>query len=444
MYDTVAQYGQVLSGDIDDWHPPVLVRLWQLLHPLAAGTAPMFLVQVVLYAAGFSLIIGALAITGRWRSALGAALLALSPLLLGWQMVVLKDAQMLGGLLAALGIFAHYHLTNRRMPAAAAIVVGLLLVYATLVRANGLFATVPLVVLMLPKRKRLLPSAALAVAAMAAVLAVTPLINHRLFGAEPSGVAKTQPVFDLAAIAVASHDRTLFTEAELAQIDARHCVKAFFWDPLGDPTACSAATERLMDEPAGQLYAALAQSVGRHPLGYALHRVAHWNSTERWLVEPGLPDEAPPIEAEANDLDLGTPSSQTAATWQDDAAVEGATPLGWPIVWTVIALALLPAAWRRRGDPAGNVSFALVVSALTLEASFLLVSIASDLRYHLWPMAASALALVLLADDLRLKRLERIAAAAALLFVIAGGIVARNSLPRAADNYEGMVHAASG
>ena len=34
MYDTVAQYEQVLSNQVDDWHPPVMVRLWQVLHSL--------------------------------------------------------------------------------------------------------------------------------------------------------------------------------------------------------------------------------------------------------------------------------------------------------------------------------------------------------------------------------------------------------------------------
>src|SRR5881275_3707109 len=60
MYDTVAQYRQVLGGPVDDWHPPVMVRLWQLLHPLAAGPAPMFVTQVALYGAGFALIVAAL------------------------------------------------------------------------------------------------------------------------------------------------------------------------------------------------------------------------------------------------------------------------------------------------------------------------------------------------------------------------------------------------
>ena len=172
MYDTVAQYGQVLSGAVDDWHPPVMVRLWQLLHPLGGGTAPMFALQVALYAGGFALIVAALARAGRWRSAIAAAVLALSPLLLGWQMVVLKDEQMLGSLLASVGIVAHYRLARRAMPIAAAAVVALLILYATLVRANGLFATVPLAVLLLPTRKRPLVSAGLALAVSFGVLFV--------------------------------------------------------------------------------------------------------------------------------------------------------------------------------------------------------------------------------------------------------------------------------
>ena len=69
MYDTVAQYRQVLGGPVDDWHPPVMVRVWQLLPPLAGGTAPMFVLQVALYAAGFALLVGSLARSGRWRAA---------------------------------------------------------------------------------------------------------------------------------------------------------------------------------------------------------------------------------------------------------------------------------------------------------------------------------------------------------------------------------------
>jgi hypothetical protein len=446
MYDTVAQYGQVLGDPVDDWHPPVMVRLWQLLHPLGPGTAPMFVLQAALYALGFALIVAALVRSSRWRAAIAAAVLALSPLLLGWQMVVLKDTQMLGALIASIGIVAHWRLRGRSLPRVATAAMVLLIAYATLVRANASFATVPLAVLLLPARRSALASLALALVGGAAILLLQPLINHGLLHAEPSDVAKSEPIFDLAGIAVRTPEEpsSAFTASERQEIIDRHCSKAFFWDSLTDPTGCADATERAMKASAGQLYLQLAREAALHPIAYAHHRLAHWNSTERWLIAPGLPDAGPPDEVEPNDLGLASPTSPIVAIWQDAAAAEATTPFGWPIVWTLIGLALFPAAWRRRRDPAGSLALALLASAITLEASFLAISIASDLRYHLWPMAASPLALILLSDDIQLKRLEWIGAIGVLALLVGGGLLTRSTLPTAPDSYEGMITAASG
>ena len=443
-YDTVAQYQQVLGGTVDDWHPPIMVRLWQALHPLAAGMAPMFALQLALYAAGFALIVAALFRSGRWRAGLCAGLLAVSPLLLGWQMVVLKDAQMAGALVAATGIVIHYRLSGRRVPAVATAFILVLLAYGTFVRGNAAFATAPLAVLLLQRPAPIIRRAALAVGVLILVLPVSPLINQRLLGAAPSGIAKSQPVFDLAAIAEASHDPRPFTEAERGAIRARHCVKAFFWDPLGDPTACGPATERLKQQSETKLYLELARAAVKHPFVYAGHRLLHWNSTERWLVAPGLIGAGPPDEAEPNDVGLETPRSPIVGAWQSAAAFEAGTPLGWPIAWTLIGLLLAPLTWRRRFDPAGSVALALIASALTLEASFLAISIASDLRYHLWPMTASALALVLLSDDIRLRSRSTVAAGGLLALAIAAGLWTRATLPRAPDTYQAAIHAPTG
>jgi hypothetical protein len=445
MYDTVAQYGQVLSNEVDDWHPPVMVRLWQALHSLTPGTAPMFVLQVALYGAGFGFIVAALVRIGRWRAAIATAVLALSPLLLGWQMVVLKDGQMLGTLLAALGIVAHYRLTATRIPIFAAVVVVLLIAYATLVRANAVFATIPLAIMLLPIRNRPLAAALVGSVAIAVLLAATPLINHRLMGAQRSGVEKSQALFDLAAIAIATpHAPSPFTHGERAEIVRKHCVKSFFWDPLGDPTACGPVTERLDGQSDRALFIDLAHAIAAHPAAYAEHRLKHWNSTERWLVPPNLPEAAPPDESEDNDVGLRNPASPLMPAWQSVAAAEAATPLGWPIVWTLVALLLVPSAWRRREEPDGSLALALLASALVLEASFLVVSIASDLRYHLWTIAAVPLALILLSNDLRFSRPRWVGAAALLALVIAGGLVTRSTLPAAPSEYEAMVQAASG
>ncbi len=446
MYDTVAQYGQLVSGHVDDWHPPIMVRLWQLILPLGPGTAPMFVLQAAAYAAGFALIVAALARNGRWRAATAATILAVSPLLLGWQMVVLKDAQMMAALVVAVGIIAFYRLSGRELPILAAVGASLLIGYATLVRANALFATVPLTVLLLPTRGRALISLVLAIAGLALVLALAPIVNHRLLRAGATKVANTEPLFDLAAIAVDTGPsaHSLFTPTERRELVNRHCVKAYFWDPLGDPGGCASATNRVMMMPVGELYRELAVSVALHPVAYARHRLAHWNSTERWLVQPGLPDDAPPVEAEPNNLGLGSPTSDFASSWQDVAAIEAGTPFGWPIVWTVLALLLVLPAWRRRAYPAGSLALALVASSLALEASFLVISIGSDLRYHLWPMAASALALILLSGDLRLPRERWILVGVVMALVIGAGLVFRGSLPPAPETYDDMVHAASG
>lgn len=400
----------------------------------------MFVLQGGLYAVGSGLIVTALARAGRWRAAVGTATLALSPLLFGWQMVVLKDGQMDGAIIGAFGMVTYYRLRSRRIPAVVTTLVVLLLVYATLVRTNGIFATAPLAILLLPRPASIVSRVALILGTTVAVLAVSPLINHRLFGAEPSGIAKSQPIFDLAAIAIKASGSTPFTEAEAQQLANGHCVKAFFWDPLGDPTACGSVTERVKAQAEPALYVELARAAITHPMAYAEHRIRHWNSTERWLVSPGLNGAGPPDEDEPNDVDLTTPASGLVPVWQDLAGIEAGTPLGWPIAWTTLGLVLLPLAWRRRADPAGGLALALLVSALTLETSFLLISIASDLRYHLWPMTASPLALILLSNDLRLARRGWVVGAAALVFVIGGGVFARMTLPRAPDSYHAMVH----
>ena len=144
MYDSVDQYGQVLRGAYDDWHPPIMARLWSILHLGWDGQAPMFVLQAALYWLGLGLIAAALAREGAWRAAAAVLVLGALPVFAGWQAAVLKDAQMAAAMLAATGIAGWWRLADRRLPPPAAIAVALLLAYATLVRANAVFAVAPL------------------------------------------------------------------------------------------------------------------------------------------------------------------------------------------------------------------------------------------------------------------------------------------------------------
>ena len=439
MYDTVAQYGQVLAGEFEDWHPPIMARLWAVLHGVFGdvggnAAAPMLVLQMASYWAGLALIAAALASIRKPKCAVAVLAIGVTPLFLGWQGTVLKDAQMLGAMLAAVGLVAWWRLRARSVPVWAWLLVAVLLGYATLVRANAVFATVALVVMLVGPRNWLVRGG-LALAGVGAVLAVSPAINHGLLQAKSSGVERTEAIYDLSAIAVrAPGVPTGLSAAAVRTIAAKHCVKPFFWDPLGEPERCGPQVEALHAYPPGTLYRMLASAIVRAPAAYVAHRLAHWNSTERWLVGAGSPSALPPVTSQPNDLDLASPG-QAARLWQTIETVTLDTPLGWPIAFLSVALVGIAVAIRRDASPLRDLALALLVSAVLLEASFLVLSIASDLRYHLWSMVATTIAVVLLVADRRFTRRELIAGCVALGLVAVSGTVARVILPTPPATY---------
>lgn len=438
MYDSVDQYGQALRGAYDDWHPPIMARLWSVLLLARDGQAPMFVLQAALYWLGLGLIAAALARDGAPRAAAAVLALGALPLFAGWQAAVLKDAQMAGALLAATGLACRWQLGGRRVPVVAAAGIALLLVYATLVRANAVFATAPLACGLFGwvGVRRPAPRAAILLGLVAFVLIAAPFVNHRLLAAEETGVARSLPVFDLAGIAYHAGPEAapILPPAAWQAMAARHCYTPFFWDPLADEGHCGFIQEGLEEQaPGGLLFRVWAESAARHPLAYAGHRLAHWNATLRWLVPRGRPLAAPPGISEPNGLGLASPgpAGEAAAAIGDWLAE---TPLGWPILWFAAALAALVCA-----RPDQRLAVTLALSAVLLEASFLLVSISSDLRYHLWPMLATGIAWALIARAP--PRCGRVVwMAGGLIFLLGlAGLAARLALPPATGGYAGML-----
>jgi hypothetical protein len=274
---------------------------------------------------------------------------------------------------------------------------------------------------------------------MAAVLVLTPLIDADLLDATPSGVRTTEPLFDLAAIAVRTGDAnaTGIDPAGIAALRRGRCVKTYFWDTLGDGP-CADAIEDLASRPVSAMYLQLAQAAIRHPVAYAEHRLAHFNMTQRWLVGRGLMDGWPPSRSQPNEQGLRDPGP-VASWWIDATRPLADTPLGWPIVWVTLAVVAAIEALRRAASPLRDLAFALLISSLALEASFVAISIAADLRYHLWPMIAAALGTVLLIAEARPARRMAVASALALALVIASCVAARLTLPHAPSSYPEML-----
>lgn len=432
MFDTVRQYSQVLSGVYDDWHPPVMARLWALLHPLGSGTEPMLLLQLASYWIGLGALAAAL---GRWR-ALAVLAIGASPLFLGWQAVVLKDGQLVGALACAVGLVAWFRLRARPMTWPAVAAVALCLAYATLVRANAAFSTVPLVLLLfLPARHRFRRPAFMFAGILLAILA-SQFAGRHLFGARDSGVSRVEALYDLAGIAVRTGDVPGIDGAALA---AHRCVKPLFWDPMQGREDCQVPLGDIRRLPPGTLYAMLARAAVAHPLAYAAHRLAHLNATVRWLVPQHWPLAAPPAYDEPNALGLASNPGPAFLRWQRFAGTFADTPLGWPIFWIALGICGLAQASRVRPAPRRALAFALILSALCQEASFAVLSISSDLRYHLWPMLAVALAWTLLWEKWHWDR-RTILCAAGLCLILLPGLVARLTLPETPVAYADLLN----
>ena len=478
MHDSIEQYGQALTGDYDDWHPPIMARTWALLNHVHAGSGPFFLIQMALWWGGLGLLAAALGRQGRHKAAALVLLVGVVPLWLGWATVVLKDAQMACCLVMAAGLAAldpppqgeggvaadsdmpgacrsreagsrsepwrrsrwwrgiparigalHREgdtppssLRDVTSPFRGGLIVVLIL-YATLVRGNAAFATVPFALALFDwgGLRRWPARIATLLVLTAAVLAASGPINRGLLGAERSHVERFLPFYDLVGIAHFAPLATLpgLAPGQWAEAERRRCYTPFYWDSYGDPAECGFISDALEteDDRHGGILRTWANTVVHHPVAYAHHRIVQLNANLRFWVGPNESSAVPPLYSEGNALGLGEPPVAAARALTDSAALMAASPLGWPILWFALALGLL---WASRGDGRQiRLGRALALSTVCMSASFAVVSLASDLRYHLWSMVAAALALILLADARALDRRRTIAAGGILLALTA-------------------------
>ncbi len=406
-----------------------MARLWSGFEAAGLhGTAPLFVLQVVLFFAGLALFAAALPRVRPVVAALAAVALAIPA---DWMTVVVKDAQMVAALTAATGIVAWYRLRSHAVPVTATGCVVVLLVYALLLRANAVFGVVPLVCAWVGwgGLRHWAARAALMLAGVLAVLAASPTINHRLLGARASHVERVLPLYDLAGIAHFGGLATLprLPAARWREAEARGCYHATMWDAYGDDTRCGFVGDAVgIDSPAGAgLIGEWAHAVAAHPAAYARHRLGHFNATMRWLVASGQPAAAAPPDSQPNDFGIGRRADPLLKGIAAAVGALAATPFGWPAAWLAASLGLW---WTAAGTPRSgprDTALALSLSATAMLLSFAVVSIASDLRYHLWAMVATTLGWVALSVACGVPRRRVAAAVAVVALVVTAGVFAR-------------------
>lgn len=395
--DSGYQYREFHGGVVGDWHPPAMTRLWQGLEAIGlTGSGPLLILHLALFWSGIALLAAALALRGRAWPAVAIIGCSLIPTVFGWMTVVIKDSSLTASLIAATGIVAWYGLAGRKVTVTARCGVAALLAYALLVRGNAVFAVLPLagVLAGAAERRGWRGPATVALAAVAAMLA-TPAINHAVLRAEPDHAEHSLMVFDIAGIAHFAALPTLagVSGARWADATRRGCYTPYTWDAFASGGACGWAYDKLDGGPiAGDWIAAIFA----HPLAYARHRVAHWNATLRFVVPSGLDNAVSDAGSTPNPFGIGAPGSRAHWELKRIETLAAATPLGWPCVYFALALSVGFFAWRSPLGPLRTVTLALAASSATQFASFAVVSVASDMRYHHWAILAAALSAVLL------------------------------------------------
>lgn len=399
-WDAITQYDQASQGYFEDWHPPFMAWIWRRLIAIHPGPAPLYLLQLALYWAGYGLIVAAAI---RRRQRLAAWLVtacALMPFPLALMGAVLKDCLMEGFFLMAVGLFAWIRPTSGwplRIAAMAFLLLGALL------RFNAFLAVVPLLVSLLPAGWRnTAPRLIMAtILWLALVMASLPLFN-RLIGAEKTHVELSLVMFDLGGITRHS-GQDMFPPLGVADpvaVNAR-CYRPDHWDSYSSwaDRPCPISFEAMKDavETRGLSPSSLlVHAILAHPIAYAEHRLAHFNINSRFLVPNEVLGAAPDrsIDNEWHFTVMRGPGLKLINAL---AAISVHSPLGWPIVWIALAGGLLSI---RRFLPSAPLVAPLSLSAFLYGLGYLPLSVSSELRYHLWTITAAAIAGAFVAADL--------------------------------------------
>jgi hypothetical protein len=387
IWDGIRQYTQALSGQFDDWHPPLMEWLWRFFIPLLPGPGPMLVLQLGLYGAALGCLAWRSWQRGNPRQAAGLAATGLFPPTLLLMATVIKDSLMAAILLAAFVLLVRFRETGSRPARALGIA---LVVIAACLRFNAFLAGLPLLAMAMPTHWRTSRGrAALALAAATALLLLAMPVANRLLGAERSGVELSLVIFDLGGI-TAHGGGDAFPPLPVANPVAvnQGCYLAERWDSYSwwvDPL-CPTQFSVVRDAFARQQINPeifWIKAIAAHPLAYAAHRLGHWNiagafltrqTPERWIISASDPNDwnfkvAPNLANRA----------VTAATWAIHATLAfGLVMLG-------------------RRLPRAAEMLALASSSLLYDLGYGVFSVASELRYYCWPMMATLMATVLFA-----------------------------------------------
>src|SRR5207248_443516 len=278
---------------------------------------------------------------------------------------------------------------------------------AAALRFNAFFACLPLLLAALPKpfTRSAMRLAATTVAATAGLMLRGPAVAG-LLHAEKTGVDLSLIIFDLGGITEHSGVSQFPDLGVQNPVAINHrCYDPYEWDSYSDwaKTPCPLGFDRFQaflddtDESARILW---ARAIAAYPIAYAQHRLTHFNLST-WFLVPEGPAFTAWSQSVPNPWGFQVTPNPVLSLIRGFADAAASTPFVWPIFWISIALAALVAAWGA-GMPAEV--RALAASAFLYGASYLVVGVATGVRYYFWTFTGAAVAILVVAVEVRSHR----------------------------------------
>ena len=280
-FDTDYQYRQAQSGHYTDWHPPIMVALWRVMPFFELKMAPMLVLHLSLYWVALFLLALRLWKDGRHRICWLPLLMGLSPIFNLTVAIVMKDTGLGVAFLLAFALGFWFRAEGRRIPRLMWVAIALLVFYGLMVRHNGYFGGVPLLIYLLwPKlvERRLCYIGVFALG-IALTMAASQVVNYGIFRAEKLRLMTALQIFDLTGTAYFSGDASVVGEHVTLE-EVQGCYTPVSCDTLMFPLCKAKFWESVNEETDGRWLRAMVQ----HPVAYLTHRVLHFNEAKYFLT----------------------------------------------------------------------------------------------------------------------------------------------------------------
>ncbi|QQG50902.1 MAG: hypothetical protein HZB75_00110 [Candidatus Saccharibacteria bacterium] len=410
--DSITQLAQVMGErPVTDWHPPVMVLVWGILLDITGKVGSMLMLQLaMLWASLVLLAIYIHRITSSVKYAILPLVVGVAPFVISISGVIWKDCHMAFSLLlaAVLTLYLKQLKFKKAIRYCILVVIGLLILYACLLRHNALFAAIPLIYVAISygistrmRSQRILYTAAFVLVTFVAGSIVSGLTSART--TNPSSAVMLDDIVNTLSV---SDVRKAGIDSDLSQIiqDAVH--KCRNRDIVFNSIAYCSGKEagyRLSYDHPEALRAVWGYMLEHKPweyLGFRLHAFSIFMFTPERLSyywNAGIEDND--LDQKVKFEDLG----KSLSVYVIDFGYKYFSVLFMPWFWIVFNSILLGYAYKRLKTMRLFVC-ALAMSAVLYILSYAPVVIGVDYRYIYWSVFASLLAALLAWIDIRYRK----------------------------------------